>query len=137
MKVILKNAVIVDPNSEWNSQKADILISDGVIEKIAKSISDQSAQVVKATNLHVSPGWFDMHVNFGQPGYEQKETLKNGVKSASFGGFTEVMLMPNTKPQLDNSTMIEYIINYTKDDIVKIWGGNFIRVWQAAEFKSR
>ena len=26
---------------------------------------------------------------------------------------------------------------YTKDDIVKIWGGNFIRVWQAAEFKSR
>ena len=86
MKVILKNAVIVDPNSEWNSKKADILISDGVIEKIAKSISDQSAQVVKATNLHVSPGWFDMHVNFRDPGEEYKEKLEGHLKADDFFG---------------------------------------------------
>ncbi|MBT4776070.1 MAG: dihydroorotase [Crocinitomicaceae bacterium] len=114
MKVILKNAVIVDPNSEWNSKKADILISDGVIEKIAKSISDQSAQVVKATNLHVSPGWFDMHVNFRDPGEEYKENLDSGIAAAIAGGFTGVALMPSTTPPISNKAMVDYVVNRAK-----------------------
>ena len=130
MKILIKNAKIIDSLSKHNNKTYDILIDNNKIEKIAKSITiDSNTKIFKADNLHVSQGWFDMHVNFGQPGYEQKETLKNGVKSAAFGGFTEVMLMPNTKPQLDNSTMIEYIINYTKDDIVNVYpAGNLTKL---------
>ena len=130
MKILVKNAKIVDSLSKHNNKTYDILINNNKIEKIAKTIAiDSNTKIFKGENLHISQGWFDMHVNFGQPGYEQKETLKNGVKSASFGGFTEVMLMPNTKPQLDNSTMIEYIINYTKDDIVNVYpAGNLTKL---------
>jgi len=130
MKVLIKNATIIDSLSKFNNKVNDILINNNRIEKIAKSITiDSDTKIFKAENLHVSKGWFDLHVNFGQPGYEQKETLKNGVKSASAGGFTEVMLMPNTKPHLDNSTMIEYIINYTKDDIVNVYpAGNLTKL---------
>ena len=130
MKILVKNAKIVDSLSKHNNKTYDILINNNKIEKIAKTITiDSNTKIFKGENLHISQGWFDMHVNFGQPGYEQKETLKNGVKSASFGGFTEVMLMPNTKPQLDNSTMIEYIINYTKDDIVNVYpAGNLTKL---------
>ena len=61
-----------------------------------------------------------MHVNFGQPGFEQRETINNGLKSAAQGGFTEVLLMPNTQPVIDNSTMVEFIKGYNKDSIVRI-----------------
>lgn len=120
MKIILKNAVIVDPNSEWNSKKADILIDDGIIIEIANSITDKLAQTVEFPNLHVSPGWFDMHVNFRDPGEEYKETIESGIAAAIAGGFTGVALMPSTTPPISNKAMVDYIVNRARHTPVDV-----------------
>jgi len=105
----------------------DIFIKDGKIDKIARSIKSCKESQAKGTeiefsanNLHLSPGWFDLHANFSEPGDEQKETLESGSKAAVKGGFTGVMIMPNTTPSLDNKGMIKYIQNATKENIVDI-----------------
>lgn len=113
MKVLIKKATVVDPNSEWNGKQADILIESGKISKIAESIKASADQVVEDTNLHVSPGWFDMHANFRDPGHEYKEDLTTGVEAAIAGGFTGVALMPSTEPAVSNKSAVEYIINKT------------------------
>ena len=80
---IIKKATIVDPNSKWNGKQADVLIADGVIAEIAENISTEADQTVEEDNLHVSPGWFDLHVNFCDPGEEYKEDLISGADAAA------------------------------------------------------
>tara|TARA_B100000287_G_scaffold299043_1_gene282246 strand:+ start:1 stop:1266 length:1266 start_codon:yes stop_codon:yes gene_type:complete len=128
MNILIKSAKIIDPNSIHNGKIMDILIKKGKIDKIKKSISPNKETVFKAKNLHVSPGWFDLHVNFSDPGYEQRETIKTGSSAAAQGGFTGVMTMPNTLPKIDNKGMIEYINNKQKDNIVDIFpAGNLTK----------
>ena len=127
MNLLIKSARIIDTNSNYHNKIMDILIQNGEIVKIAKLIRIsknlvENNQVLEFTkpNLHVSPGWFDLHVNFSDPGDEQKETLISGSNAAAKGGFTGVMTMPNTTPSLDNKSLIKYIINTTKENIVDV-----------------
>jgi len=121
MKILIKNTKIIDSSSSHNNKVCDILINNNKIEKIAKSIQiDTKTKVYKQDNLHISQGWFDMHVNFGQPGYEHRETIENGLNAAAKGGFTDVLLMPNTNPSIDNSTMIDFVKNITKNKIINV-----------------
>ena len=121
MKILIKNAKIIDSTSKHDNKVCDILINNNVIEKIGKSIQmDSETRIFKSDNLHLSQGWMDLHVNFGQPGFEQRETIDNGLKSAAQGGFTDVLLMPNTNPSIDNSTMVEFLRRYNIKSIVNI-----------------
>ena len=121
MKILIKQAKIIDSSSKHNNKICDILINNNKIEKIAKKIQiDSDTKIYKNENLHISQGWFDMHVNFGQPGFEQRETIENGLNAAAKGGFTEVLLMPNTNPSIDNSSMIDFIKGFSKRNVVNI-----------------
>ena len=125
MNLLIKSAKIIDLNSKFHSKIVDIYIKDGKIDKIGKSLNisksvNNKTQVFSAKNLHISPGWFDMHANFGEPGYEHKETINSGSLSALSGGFTGVLIMPNTNPKLDNKGLISYIKKITKNNIVDI-----------------
>ena len=121
MKILIKQAKIIDSSSKHNNKICDILINNNKIEKIAKKIQiDPDTKIYKNDNLHVSQGWLDMHVNFGQPGFEQRETIENGLNAAAKGGFTEVLLMPNTSPSIDNSSMIDFIKGFSKRTVVNI-----------------
>ncbi len=127
MNILIKSAKIIDPSSSFNNKIKDILILDGKIEKIASRISSNlysskyNVKVIKSKNLNVSPGWFDLHVNFCDPGYEHRENLKTGSQAAIKGGFTGVMLMPNTSPKIDNKSTLEYILNKNNDNILDIF----------------
>jgi len=127
MNLLIKSAKIIDSNSKYHNKIMDVFIKDGKIEKIAKSIKSCKESLANGTeieysasNLHLSPGWFDLHANFSEPGNEQKETLESGSKAAIKGGFTGVMIMPNTTPSLDNKGMIKFIQNSTTGNIVDI-----------------
>ena len=109
MNIILKSAKVINVESEHNGSKQDILISEGKIKKIGSSISVKNAKTISVKNLHVSTGWFDSSVSFGEPGYEERETLLNGANVASKSGFTDLLLNPSTKPVLDNQTDISFI----------------------------
>ena len=127
MNLLIKSAKIIDTNSKYHNKIMDIFIKDGKIDKIGKSIkgckeslANGSEIEFSANNLHLSPGWFDLHANFSEPGNEQRETLESGSMAAAKGGFTGVMIMPNTIPSLDNKAMIKYIQNATTGNIVDI-----------------
>jgi dihydroorotase len=109
MSIILKSAKVINAESRYNGTKQDILISEGKIVKIAKSIEIDTAQVIKIENLHVSVGWLDSSVSFGEPGYEERETIENGALVASKSGFTDIVLNPNTDPVLDKQTDISFV----------------------------
>ena len=121
MNILIKKAHIIDTKSKHHKKTRDILIINGKIKSIKKNIDNLSNyRTFTANNLHISPGWFDFHVNFGEPGNEQKETLESGANAAASGGFTGVMTMPNTSPRTDNKSMIEFIKSSNKNHIVEI-----------------
>ena len=109
MNIILKSAKVINVESKHNGSKQDILISEGKIKKIGSSISVKNAKTISVKNLHVSVGWFDSSVSFGEPGYEERETLLNGADVAAKSGFTDLLLNPSTNPVLDNQTDISFI----------------------------
>ncbi|MCT4592313.1 MAG: dihydroorotase [Candidatus Gracilibacteria bacterium] len=102
--ILIKNGHIIDPKNNVNTQ-ADILIKDGKIAKIGK-ISERADQEIDAKGMIVTPGLIDMHVHFREPGFEGKETILTGSKSAIRGGITSVLTMPNTNPPTDNAIMV-------------------------------
>ncbi|WP_431166396.1 dihydroorotase [Tenacibaculum halocynthiae] len=112
MTTLLKSATIIDTSSPFNNQVKDILITNGTITKIDNNIPNQKEyKTVKLDNLHVSTGWFDTSVSLGEPGYEERETIKRGLEVAAKSGFTEIAVNPNTNPVTENKASVEFLIN--------------------------
>ena len=110
MNVILKAARIIDPENEFHNQVADIKISNGIIEEIGSNIgSAEGFKEITVPNLHVSKGWFDTSASFGEPGFEDRETIANGLQTAARSGFSGIALQPNTFPVLDNQSQINFV----------------------------
>jgi len=122
MDILIKSAKVVDPASKHNGKTVDILVRKGKIEKIGKDLKpDGKIKVYEHRGLNVSPGWFDMNVNFREPGYEQKEDLLSGIKAAAQGGFTGVACKPSTNPPLHTKAEIEFVRNKTFNQVVDVF----------------
>lgn len=113
MTILLKNGKVIDYASRLN-EKMDVLIQDDKIEKIAKEINESADQLIDCTGLIIMPGMIDMHCHLREPGFEYKETIETGSKSAVKGGFTTICPMPNTKPTPDTTIVLEKIIEEAK-----------------------
>jgi len=112
MSTLIKSATIIDSSSPFHQQKKDILIQDGMIKQIDDNIpSKKEYSIVEKANLHISCGWFDTSVSFGEPGYEERETIKNGLQAAAKSGFTAVAVNANTNPIIDNKAAVEFLIH--------------------------
>lgn len=110
MNILLRSVTIIDPRGKHHGQQRDILIKNGQIHTIANQITpEKNTRIIEKDNLHVSRGWFDSSVCFGEPGYEERETLANGIRVAGRSGFTAVAVNPNTKPVTDSSAQIAFI----------------------------
>lgn len=120
MNVLIKQATIISPSSPFNGQIKDILIQEGKIASIGSDITSKNAQVIEQDGLCISIGWMDMFADFGDPGFEQKETIESGAKAAAAGGFTDVMLIPNSRPVVDNKSQVEYIVQKAKELAINI-----------------
>ncbi len=114
MKRLIKNGFVVSEGTDIN-KRTDILINNGKIEKTAPSINDDEAEIIDADGLYVFPGFIDMHCTICAPGYESVEDMETASMSAARGGFTSVACLPNTKPVVDNKTVIEYIITKSRE----------------------
>ena len=115
MNVLLKSATIIDSKSSLNGKVRDLLIENGKFSKIAAKIeNNNNYKEVKLDNLHISCGWFDTSVSFGEPGYEERETIKNGLKTAAKSGFTAVGLNSNCNPYIDNKSTVEFLKGVAK-----------------------
>ena len=114
MLLLIKNGTVINPGDK-TEQKADVLVEDGIIKKIAPGQSVKADRVVDAADCYVMPGFIDMHVHLRDPGMEEKETVETGLKAAVHGGFTTVVAMPNTKPVVDNADVVNYVHNKGKN----------------------
>lgn len=111
MKILIKSCKIIDEKSSYNTKVKDILIENGLISKISDNISTEVDKTINVEGLHISQGWFDAKVNFSDPGYEIKEDIETGLKSAELGGMTAVATTPDTSPAISNKSQINYLIN--------------------------
>lgn len=118
--MLIKNGLIINPAAE-ESYKADLLIKDGIIMDIKENIvPSDSEEVIDAGGLTIAPGLIDTHVHFRDPGFTYKETLHTGALAAAKGGFTSVICMANTSPVVDNTEVLEDILNRSKTEAVRI-----------------
>ncbi len=113
MKILLKNGNLIDYKTKVNGIY-DVLIEDEKVSKICKNIEENADKIIDCTNLKIIPGMIDIHCHLREPGFEYKETIETGAKSAVAGGFTTICPMPNTKPTPDNVETLEKIIEEAK-----------------------
>ncbi|MBF8151034.1 dihydroorotase [Winogradskyella sp. F6397] len=122
MNALIKSATIVDSKSDFHNETVDILIEKGRISKIAKRITNpRNYKEIQLDNLHVSQGWFDSSVSFGEPGYEERETISNGLKTAANSGFTSVALNANSNPVIDSYADITFVKSKANDNAVSLY----------------
>lgn len=121
MKVLLKQAKIIDSTSEFDNKNKDILIEDGKITKIEDHINQvEGAKIIESKNLHVSKGWIDLKAHFCDPGHEYKETIQSGLDKAAKGGFTQVAVLPSTNPVMDHKASIDSLLRKAENHAVQV-----------------
>ncbi|WP_291127328.1 dihydroorotase [Flavobacterium sp. UBA7682] len=110
MNLIIRKAKIVDPQSPFHDQIVDVKITQGIIEEIGTSILNiDTHQEFQHEGLHLSQGWFEMSVSLGEPGFEDRETITNGLNVAAKSGFTGIALQPNSNPIIDNQSQVHFV----------------------------
>lgn len=106
--LLITNGRVLDPASKLDAV-SDVLVENGVIAKVGKGLKAPAGAVtVDAKGKWVTPGLVDIHVHLREPGREDKETIETGLRAALAGGITSVVSMPNTTPEADNQTVVEF-----------------------------
>jgi len=117
-KLLIRKGRVVNPADGMDAQ-ADIYIEDGFVKTVAPDLSEldgvDGIKVINAEGKVVVPGLIDIHCHLRDPGYEYKEDIATGTRSAAKGGFTSIACMPNTNPVTDNIPVISYILNRAKE----------------------
>ena len=118
MTVLIKNGRVIDPTNDLDEPK-DLLIDKGKIKALESpgkinSGTGEKQSIIDAQDCVVCPGLIDMHVHFREPGFEYKETIESGCRSAAAGGFTSVAVMPNTNPVNDTRSVTEHLLSLAK-----------------------
>ena len=115
MKILVKNGHVVDPKNKIDGV-VDIHIDGNQIVHVGNDFdtSYTDADIIDASGMIVAPGLLDMHVHLREPGFEYKEDIESGTRSAALGGFTSVACMPNTRPVIDSAALVQYILDTAK-----------------------
>jgi dihydroorotase len=138
MSVHIRQAKVVDPQSEFHGQVVDIEFSPGKgtldikaatgkgrssIASGGKTVWEEGSSLKSAKDhptLYISPGFVDVFADYREPGYEHKETIHSGLRTAAAGGFTDVLLAPNTNPTVSTKSSVQYILQRANGNAVNI-----------------
>ncbi|WP_408069621.1 dihydroorotase [Butyrivibrio sp. JL13D10] len=134
--LLIKNGRLIDPASKLDGYR-DILVHNGKIAKIGLcgTLDDMASEAmlmfaegenakldeIDAGGMIVAPGLVDAHVHFRDPGFTDKEDIYTGAEAAKKGGFTSVVMMGNTKPSLDNSETIRYVLKKGAETGIRVF----------------
>ena len=116
---ILKNCRIIDPSQKINEIGGILIDDNGKIKDLGKNVkiskSSNKTEEFDCDKRIAIPGIIDMNVFVGEPGFEYKENFRTLTQAALAGGVTSVVTMPNTKPLIDNVSMVDFIIRRGRD----------------------
>lgn len=115
MKLLISNGHVIDPKTGRDGI-FDLLVEDGRIVELSAGIDPEGCEVIDASGKYVLPGLVDAHCHLRDPGFEYKEDIKSGTRSAARGGFTSVACMPNTNPVIDNESVVKYILDKARNE---------------------
>jgi dihydroorotase len=87
--------------------ETDVRIAGGEIAEIDTGL--QGDEVIDCTGAWVGPGLVDLHAHFREPGLEWKEDITSGSRAAAAGGYTAVVVMPNTDPATDAGHLARFV----------------------------
>lgn len=121
MSSIVRQAKIVDTQSEFHEKVVDIFIENGFIKAIDLKLDIAADEVIAANGCFVTPGFVDVFADYREPGFEHKETIVSGLKAAASGGFTDVFLAPNTNPVVSTKSIVEFVQQKAKGNIVALY----------------
>ncbi|GAA3404012.1 dihydroorotase [Paenibacillus hodogayensis] len=102
-----------------------LFIEDGKIAAIRDASegapNTNGHETIDAAGKLVSAGFIDMHVHLREPGFEYKETIASGTRSAARGGYTAIACMPNTRPVIDKVETVNYVLDKAETEgIVRV-----------------
>ena len=113
------NARIIDPSQRMDEKGSVIINVNGKVKAIGKNIKknefSSDAEIIDVKNNILIPGIVDMKAFVGEPGFEYKENFRTLSQAALAGGVTSIVTMPNTKPMIDNVSMVDFIIRRGRD----------------------
>ncbi len=116
---ILTNVRIIDPSQKMDEIGNIIIDEKGKIKSIGKNIKNSNAsksiEKIDLKGMVAIPGIVDMKAFVGEPGFEYKENFRTLSQAALAGGVTSIVTMPNTKPIIDNVSMVDFIIRRGRD----------------------
>lgn len=124
MKLLISRARIIDPLSPHHQKKCDVFIENGTITAIQSHQAGKTHtgyKVYDAKEQWLMPAFVDLRTHSGEPGYEQKETLKSLANAAQHGGFSAVVCRPDTLPVIQSKNDIIYFYNQAKELPVHLW----------------
>lgn len=107
---LFRQVTITDATGPYHGQVVDVRVENGRIVRIGQGLPEEGAELTEGTGLHLSPGWMDLQAHLCDPGYEHRETLASGAAAAATGGFTAVLVMPDTLPVVQNKGGIDYLL---------------------------
>ncbi len=120
--LLIQKATIIDPGTSHDGKVRDILIKKGKIAEIKSRIkAPVKIKKLDATGAYVSPGWIDVGVQTGDPGFEHRETLTTVSRAAAAGGFTAIVCQPNTLPVIHSKSEVLYLQNRANTNLVAVF----------------
>src|SRR3981189_1504531 len=119
MGIWILNGVLV--HNEQETIISHLYIEKSKIAQIIRAGADVNIEtagheVIDAKGALVSAGLIDMHVHLREPGFEHKETIATGTRSAARGGFTTIACMPNTRPVIDTVETVRYVLEKAEQE---------------------
>lgn len=121
MHLLFKSARIVQKGTLHHGSRVDVRLVDGQIAEIGPNLPGGDAQEITGEDLWMCPGWVDTCARFREPGQEYKESLNSGAQAAFRGGFTRVLIQPDTQPVLQSRGEIEAVHQLSRDFPVDIY----------------
>lgn len=110
MHLLIKSAKLFQESSPHHQQVVDIEVIEGVIQRIGVNLLASDATKITGNDLWVSPGFIDTYAFFRDPGFEYKEDMASGCEAAFRGGFTRVLLQPDTYPYIQTKGEVQAML---------------------------
>ncbi len=120
MFVLFESVRLLDPVANVD-RVTNVLLKDGVIQSIDVTDLPPDAEVRSLEGCILAPGLIDLYSHSGEPGFEERETLRSLCDSAIAGGFAQLNILPDTTPAIDNPTTVAWIKNHAPVEI-NCWG---------------
>jgi len=111
-RVAYLGARLLDPESRLDAQGGVLTDGETIVDVGPHVMAEGLAgdiERVDARGLCLAPGLVDMRAHLREPGYEHKETIHTGSRSAAVGGVTTVACMPSTNPPIDDVSLVHFI----------------------------